>query len=161
MKNTTAKFLDSIGWKILVHLQQNARIPFAELGRRVGLSTPAVMERIRRMEEAGIISGYQAEIDLSKIGYNILAFIRVSVVGNFMPRIMKVARDMPEVLECHRVTGADSFIMKAAVESIDELEKLLDRLTPYVATTTSIVLSSVVTRRVIEPRKSRRNEPLR
>jgi Lrp/AsnC family leucine-responsive transcriptional regulator len=105
------------------------------------------MERIRRMEEAGIISGYQAEIDLSKIGYNILAFIRVSVVGNFMPRIMKVARDMPEVLECHRVTGADSFIMKAAVESIDELEKLLDRLTPYVATTTSIVLSSVVTRR--------------
>jgi Lrp/AsnC family transcriptional regulator, leucine-responsive regulatory protein len=156
VKDATAKLLDNIGWKILVELQQNARAPFAELGRRVGLSTPAVMERIRRMEEAGIINGYRAEVDYSKVGYNILAFLRINVVGDFMPRIMKVARDLPEVLECYRVTGADSFIMKVAVESVDELEKLIDRLTPYVATTTSVVLSSIVIRRVIEPRKPRR-----
>lgn len=156
VKDRTTKLLDEIGWKILVELQNNARMSFADLGRRVGLSTPAVLERIRRMEEAGIISGYRAEIDYSKIGYGILAFIRVSVVGDFLPRIMKVARDLPEVLECYRVTGDESFIMKVAVESVDKLEQLIDRLTPFVATTTSIVLSSIVTRRVIEPQKTRR-----
>jgi Lrp/AsnC family leucine-responsive transcriptional regulator len=156
VKDVTEKLLDNIGWKILVELQHNARAPFAELGRRVGLSTAAVLERIRRMEEAGIITGYRVEIDYSRIGYSILAFLRINVVGDFMPRITKVARDMPEVLECYRVTGADSFIMKVAVESVDELEKLIDRLTPYVATTTSLVLSSIVTRRVIEPKKTRR-----
>jgi len=152
-----SKLLDAIGWKILLELQHNARAPFSELGRRVGLSAPAVLERIRRMEEAGIITGYRAEIDHAKVGNRILAFIRINVVGDFMPRIMKVARELPEVLECYRVTGADSFIMKVGVENVDDLEKLIDRLTPYVATTTSLVLSSIVTRRVIEPKKPKRN----
>src|ERR1700677_3328313 len=146
-----SKLLDSIGWKILGELQRNARTPFTELGRRVGLSTPAVMERIRRMEEADIITGYRAEVNNAKIGYPILAFVRVSVVGDFMPRIMHVAEETPEVLECHRVTGSDSFIMKVAVGSVDELQRVIDRMTPYVATTTSIVLSAVVTGRIIEP----------
>lgn len=157
MKDPATKLLDNIGWKILVELQENARASLADVGRTVGLSPPAVLERMRRMEEAGIITGYRAEIDYSKVGCNILAFIRVNVVGDLLPRIMKVARDLPEVLECYRITGADSFIMKVGVESVDELEKLIDRLTPYVATTTSVVLSSIVTRRVIEPRKTRRS----
>jgi Lrp/AsnC family leucine-responsive transcriptional regulator len=150
----TSKLLDSIGWNILRELQRNGRIPFAELGRRIGLSTPAVMERIHRMEEADILTGYRAEVNYEKIGYPILAFIRVSVVGDFMPRIMRTAEEAPEVLECHRVTGSDSFIMKVAVGSVDELQTLIDRMTPYVATTTSIVLSAVVTDRIIEPRQT-------
>jgi Lrp/AsnC family leucine-responsive transcriptional regulator len=151
---STSKLLDSIGWNILRELQRNARIPFAELGRRVGLSTPAVMERIHRMEEGDIITGYRAEVNNEKIGYPILAFIRVSVVGDFMPRIMRTAAEAQQVLECHRVTGSDSFIMKIAVESVDELQTLIDKMTPYVATTTSIVLSVIVAGRILEPRQA-------
>jgi Lrp/AsnC family leucine-responsive transcriptional regulator len=154
---SSSKPLDSIGWNILRELQRNARTPFTELGRRVGLTTPAVMERIRRMEEADIITGYRAEVNNQKIGYPILAFVRVSVVGDFMPRIMRVAEDASEVLECHRVTGSDSFIMKVAVGSVDELQTVIDRMTPYVATTTSIVLSTIVADRILEPKQPDRN----
>jgi Lrp/AsnC family leucine-responsive transcriptional regulator len=154
---TGSKLLDSIGWNILRELQRNARTPFTELGRRVGLSTPAVMERIRRMEDAEIIMGYRAAVNNQKIGYPILAFVRVSVVGDFMPRIMRVAEDAPEVLECHRITGSDSFIMKVAVGSVDELQTVIDRMTPYVATTTSIVLSTIVADRVFEPKEMGKN----
>jgi Lrp/AsnC family leucine-responsive transcriptional regulator len=154
---TGSKLLDSIGWNILRELQRNARIPFTELGRRVGLSTPAVMERVRRMEDAEIITGYCATVNNQKIGYPILAFVRVSVVGDFMPRIMRVAEDAPEVLECHRITGSDSFIMKVAVGSVDELQTVIDRMTPYVATTTSIVLSTIVADRVFEPKEMGKN----
>jgi Lrp/AsnC family leucine-responsive transcriptional regulator len=154
---STSKLLDTIGWNILRELQRNARIPFAELGRRVGLSTPAVMERIRRMEEIDIISGYRADLNYEKIGFPILAFVRVSVVGDVMGRIMRAAQEEQEVLECHRITGSDSFIMKVAVASVDDLQSLIDRMTPYVATTTSIVLSAIVTSRVIEPKQIVRN----
>jgi Lrp/AsnC family leucine-responsive transcriptional regulator len=104
------------------------------------------------LEEAGIIMGYRAQVDHSKAGYPILAFIRISVVGDFLSRVMKVSREVPEVLECYRVTGSDSFIVKAIAGSIEELEKVIDRFTPYVATTTAVVLSSVVTTGVIEPK---------
>jgi Lrp/AsnC family leucine-responsive transcriptional regulator len=144
--------LDSIGWKILIELQTDARIPFAELGRRVGLSTPAVIERVHRLEETEIITGYRAQVDPAKVGYSILAYIRVNVVGDFLPRIVKISREMPEVLECHRITGADSFIMKVAVKSVNELQALIDGLTPFVGTTTAIVLSEIVRNRVLEPR---------
>ncbi len=144
------KHLDLIGRKILVELQENGRIPFTELGKRVGLSTPAVMDRVRRLEDLGVIAGYHAEVKLSAMGYPIVAFIAVDVVGDFLPRMNKLARSIPEILECHRVTGSNSFIMKVIAGSVEELEKTIDRLTPYVATTTSLVLSSLVTRRSIE-----------
>lgn len=144
------KLLDEIGWKILDELQVDGRLPLTELGRRVGLSTPAVGERVKRLEEAGIITGYRAQVDHAKAGYPILAFIRISVVGDFLSRVTQVSRDIPEVLECHRITGSDSYIIKAVARSIEELEKVIDRFTPYVATTTAIVLSSVVTAGVIE-----------
>jgi Lrp/AsnC family leucine-responsive transcriptional regulator len=146
------KLLDKIGWRILSELQANGRLPLTELGRRVGLSTPAVGERVRRLEDVGIITGYRAQVDHAKVGYPILAFIRISVVGDFLSRVMKVSREVPEVLECHRVTGSDSYLIKAIAGSIEELEKVIDRFTPYVATTTAIVLSSVVTSGVIEPK---------
>jgi Lrp/AsnC family transcriptional regulator, leucine-responsive regulatory protein len=86
------------------------------------------------------------------MGYPILAFIAVNVVGDFLPRMSKLAKSIPEIVECHRVTGSNSFIMKVIAGSVEELEKTIDRLTPYVATTTSLVLSSIVTRRSLEPK---------
>jgi Lrp/AsnC family leucine-responsive transcriptional regulator len=150
--------LDRTGWQILEELQQNGRISFAELGRRVGLTLPAVAERVRKMEDAGIITGFHAEVDPARIGLPIAAFIRISVVGDVFARVAKAVRDMPEVLECHRGTGADSFTLKVAVESVQHLERVIDELTPFGTTSTSIVLSTLVknrnfTRRVPNVRK--------
>jgi len=143
------KLLDQIGWKLLHELQINGRLSYAELGRRVGLTTPAVVERVKRMEEAGIIVGYHADVDPMKVGMPITAFIRVSVVGDVFTRITTVVKNSPEVVECHRGTGADSFIMKVHVRSVEHLESLIDRLTPFGTTSTSIVLSSPVEKRAI------------
>lgn len=143
------KLLDQIGWKLLHELQLNGRLSYAELGRRVGLTTPAVVERVRRMEEAGIILGYHADIDPMKIGMPITAFIRMSVVGDVFTKITNLVKNSPEVVECHRGTGADSFIMKVNVRSVEHLEGLIDRLTPWGTTSTSIVLSSPVERREV------------
>lgn len=145
--------IDAIDWKILKELQINARITFAELGRRVGLTTPAVIERIRKLEDAAIITGYRVEIDTAKVGLPITAFIRMSITGVDYSHIIEVAKDTTEVLECHRGTGGDSFIMKVAVADVGHLQTLIDKLTPYGITTTSIVLSSPVTRRIIESNK--------
>ncbi|HEX8734642.1 MAG TPA: Lrp/AsnC family transcriptional regulator [Pyrinomonadaceae bacterium] len=142
--------MDSIDWKILKELQTDARVSYAELGRRVGLTTPAVIERVRKLEDAGIITGYRAEIDAAKVGLPITAFIRMSITGVDYSHIIEVAENAPEVLECHRGTGGDSFIMKVAVSNVEHLQNLIDRLTPYGITTTSIVLSSPVKSRVIE-----------
>jgi len=103
------------------------------------------------MEEGGLISGYRAELDLARLGLTINAFIRMSVVGDVFTRVTAAVKGMPEVLECHRGTGADSFIMKVAVSSVEHLESLIDRLTPYGTTSTSIVLSSPVPRRDLAP----------
>ncbi len=142
--------LDQIDWKILKHLQEEGRLSFAELGRRIGLTTPAVIERVRKLEAAEIINGYRAEIDTAKVGLPIVAFIRMSISGVDFSQIVKIAAESKEVLECHRGTGGDSFIMKVAVASVEHLQNIIDRLTPYGITTTSIVLSSPVKNRVIE-----------
>ena len=142
--------IDAIDRNILKELQADARISFAELGRRVGLTTPAVIERIRKLEDRGIISGYRAEIDTTKVGRPIMAFVRMSITGVDYSHIIEVAEESNEVLECHRGTGGDSFIMKIAVASVEHLQEVIDRLTPYGITTTTIVLSSPVRRRSIE-----------
>ena len=145
--------IDEIDWKILKELQINARITFAELGRRVGLTTPAVIERVRKLEDARIITGYRVEIDTAKVGLPITAFIRMSIMGVDYSHIIEVAEESTEVLECHRGTGNDSFIMKVAVADVGHLQTLIDKITPYGITTTSIVLSSPVKRRIIEVKK--------
>jgi len=142
--------LDEIDWKILNELQKDARISFAELGRRINLTTPAAIERVRKLEDAKIITGYRAEIDTAKVGLPITAFIRMSISGVDYSYIIEVAEKSGEVLECHRGTGNDSFILKVAVSDVEHLQNLIDKLTPYGITTTSIVLSSPVKRRVIE-----------
>ena len=142
--------LDAIDWKILAALQENARIPFAELARRVGLSTPAAAERVHKLESDGLISGYRAEVDARKVGLPLLAFVRVTLVGEDLAKFPEKAARRPEVLEVHRVTGTESFIVKVAVSDHKHLQTVLDALMPYVSTTTSIVLTSFLSSRSIE-----------
>ena len=142
--------IDEIDKKILRELQEDARISYAELGRRVGLTTPAVIERVHKLQDSEIITGFRADIDTAKVGLPITAFVRMSITGVDYSHIIEVAKSSNEVLECHRATGGDSFLMKIAVASVEHLQEVIDRLTPYGITTTTIVLSSPVKRRVIE-----------
>jgi len=146
------KHLDPLGWKMLIELQKDARISFAELGRRVGLTTPAVALRVRRMEEEGIIRAYRAEISPSHVGLPITAYIRMSIVGDVLPRLTAHLRTMTEIVECYRGTGVDSFIMKVNVISVEHLNDVIDRLTPYGTTSTSLVLGSVVEKSLLGPK---------
>jgi len=144
------KLLDTTGWQLLHALQQNARLSYSELGQRVGLSSPAVAERVRRMEDAGIISGYHAEINLSKVGFPITAIIRMSTSpGERCTRFTGFVENIPEVLECYRVTGSDALIMKVMASSVEHLEALIDQLSAHGQLTTSIVLSTPVRRRIV------------
>ncbi len=146
------KLLDDTGWQILRVLQQNARLSFSELGQRVGLSSPAVAERVRRMEDAGIISGYHAKINLAKVGYPITAIIRMSSApGERCTRFVDYAEAMPEVLECYRVTGSDSLIMRVMASSVEHLETIIDQLSAHGRLTTSMILSTPVTGRIVTP----------
>ena len=145
------RLLDETGWRILQALQENARLSFSELGQRVGLSSPAVAERVRRLEDAGIIKGYRAEIDTTKVGYPITAIIRAQAQGDRCSRISTSVRDIPEVLECYRVTGSDCLIMRVMVSCVEHLETLIDRLSIHGPLTTSIVLSTPVAKRVVMP----------
>lgn len=141
--------LDAIAWKILESLQRNARISFAELGRKVGLSTPAAAERVHRLEEAGVITGYHAAVHLPRVGLAIRILVRLTIPGGDvqMSRALAAMKEMPEISRCHRITGAESFVIEADVVSIRHLEALIDRLTALGATSTSTVLSSPVERR--------------
>lgn len=142
--------IDQIGWKIVTALQQDARISFTELGKMVGLSAPAVAERVHRLEDAGIVTGYHAKVNAAKLGLPICAFIRIRTSGGNENRTAALLQTFPEVTECHRVTGSDCFVVKVVVSSIPHLEGLIDRLSPYGELITSIVLSSPVTHRVME-----------
>lgn len=138
------RLLDRTGWRILDELQQDARLTNKELGRRVNLSAPAAAERVRRMEEAGIIAGYRAEVSAEKVGLPLLAFVRIEVPGANHEKVEALSVELPEVLECHRATGTDCFLMKVVLASTDHLRDLLDRLVPWGSPVTSIVISSPV-----------------
>ena len=119
----------------------------AELGRRIGLSAPAVAERVQRLERAGVIRGYQAELDPVALGYPVAAVVRIRPAPGQLQRIPEIARETPEVGECHRITGDDCYLLRLHLHSIDDLEEILDRFTPFGMTTTSIVHSTPVPRR--------------
>jgi Lrp/AsnC family transcriptional regulator, leucine-responsive regulatory protein len=144
--------LDAVAWKILEALQHNARLSFAELGRKIGLSTPAVAERVHRLEEAGIITGYHAGIDLARVGVPIRVLVRLTIHGGDVQvqRTVTAVKQMVEIARCHRITGAESFVIEADVVSIRHLEVLIDKLSTLGATSTSTVLSSPVERREVQ-----------
>lgn len=144
--------MDDIDRGLIAALQDDARTSYAQLGRIVGLSAPAVAERLRRLEASGIITGYHASIDLKKAGYGIVGFVRLSSPPDLAPQLERLAAETPEILEFHRVTGTEGCVMKLAVSSIEHLERIVVKFLPYGQTTTSIVLSSPVTWRKIDVR---------
>ena len=141
------RVLDAVNKRIVEELQTDARLSMAALGRRVNLSAPAVAERVQRLEREGVIRGYRADIDPVALGYSVSAVIRVAPAARQLEKIRELARESPEVVECHRITGEDCFFLKVHLHRIDELEALLDRFTPFGRTTTSIIHSSPVDRR--------------
>jgi Lrp/AsnC family leucine-responsive transcriptional regulator len=136
--------LDAIDRRILIELQDDGRVTMAELGRRVSLSAPAVGERVQRLEESGVITGYSAVVDPRAIGYPIAALVRIRPARRQLHKVPEVARSTPEVVECHRVTGEDCYVAKLHLRSMDDLEGILDRFAAVGQTTTSIVHSAPV-----------------
>jgi Lrp/AsnC family leucine-responsive transcriptional regulator len=139
--------LDPTGRQIIAELAKDGRISFAELGRRVSLSSPAVTERVRRLEQTGVITGYRAEIDPRALGYSLTAIVRVKPAVRQLSKIAELAADIPQIEECLRITGEDCFYMKLHLGSIEELPSVLDRFLLYGETTTSIVNATPVPRR--------------
>ena len=135
---------DTINLRILTELQKDPRLPMTKLGQRVGLSSPAVTERVRRLEEDGIIGGYRLEINPAALGLPIAAYIRVRPNSGQLPKITELARSIPEVVECHRVTGEDCFVLKVYLPSLEQLDSILDDFLRYGTTTTSLIQSSPV-----------------
>jgi Lrp/AsnC family transcriptional regulator, leucine-responsive regulatory protein len=139
----TFDLLDDLDRRIVAELYDDARLRIAELGRRVGLSPPAVTERLRRLIDSGAVR-FQAEVAPRALGYTICAIVRVSPTTRDLKLIPDVARQLPQVTECYRITGDDCYFFKLYLRSIDELEPILDRFTPLGRTTTSIVNATPV-----------------
>jgi Lrp/AsnC family transcriptional regulator, leucine-responsive regulatory protein len=136
--------LDEINRQMLSELQADGRLSLAELSRRLHVSAPTVAERLQRLEADGIIRGYRAEVDPVAVGYALSAIIRVRPGPQQLHSVAELVRSMPEVVECHRITGEDCFLLKAHVRGVKHLEELVDALAPYGQTTTSIIQSSPV-----------------
>ncbi|MFG2556797.1 Lrp/AsnC family transcriptional regulator [Streptomyces sp. NPDC048581] len=150
----TSVAFDALDRQILELLQTDGRIKLSELGRRVRLSPAAVTERVRRLESAGVITGYGARVAPARLGYGIQAFIRVNPHGGYTlrhPRTLELI-DRPEIVEVHHVVGEDCWILKVAVEDTVHLEEILEATSALGRTTTSIVLSSPVRTKPLLPR---------
>jgi Lrp/AsnC family leucine-responsive transcriptional regulator len=146
-RRISASTFDSTDARLISELQADARLSNAELGRRVSLSAPAVAERLRRLERDGVITGYRAEVDPKALGYTLGAILRIRPSARQLPKVAELARETPEVVECHRITGEDCFFIKLHLRDIEHLEEVLDRFIIYGQTTTSIIQSSPVPRR--------------
>jgi Lrp/AsnC family leucine-responsive transcriptional regulator len=139
--------IDAVDHLLLGELQADGRLSLAELGRRVGLSAPAVADRLRRLERSGVITGYGADVDPRALGYTLSAIMRIRPTARLIPKVAELARETPEVVECHRITGEDCFFMKLHVRHVQHLEEVIDSFILYGQTTTSIIQSSPVARR--------------
>ncbi|MFF1477898.1 Lrp/AsnC family transcriptional regulator [Streptomyces sp. NPDC058301] len=140
---------DATDWRILDALQQDGRATFAELARTVAMSPSAVTERVRRLEEAGVISGYTAVVDQERLGRGILAFVRLRYPnGNYRP-FHDLLEATPEIMEAHHVTGDDCFVIKVGARSMSHLEEISGKIGALGSVTTSVVYSSPLPRRAI------------
>jgi Lrp/AsnC family transcriptional regulator, leucine-responsive regulatory protein len=139
--------MDAIDRKIIAALSADGRMSVARLGRRVNLSPPATAERVKRLERAGVITGYRAEIDPRALGYQLTAIVRVKPAAGQLHKIPELARQIAEVGECHRITGEDCFYIKLHLQSIEQLSGVLDRFLAFGETTTSLINASPVPRR--------------
>jgi Lrp/AsnC family leucine-responsive transcriptional regulator len=140
---------DPLNLGLLRLLRDEPRIGTAEMARRVGMSAPAVRERVLRLEEAGIITGYRLQLDPAALGYPVCAFVRVRPAPGQLAKVTELARSLPQVVECHRVTGEDCLVLKVHLPSLDQLDQVLDRFLAHGQTTTSIVQSTPVPPRLL------------
>jgi len=136
--------VDSLNWQILDSLQKNARLSFAEIGRKVGLTSPAVAERVKKMEDSGVIKGYKAQVSYHKTGHQLKAVITLrAFMGRLKPFLEKV-KEFKEVINCYRITGNENIIMEVVLYDQSHLEEFIDKLITYGETKTHIILSNVV-----------------
>jgi len=143
--------IDATDWKLVGLLERNARTSFAELGRKLRLSPPAVAERVKRLEERGVIRAYHAEIDLSAMGRPLHVYLRAIIQPADYARFRKKVESLDSIFECHHVTGTESFVLRAALDSVPALEELIQQLTAFGPTTTSVILSTTLDRRHFVP----------
>lgn len=146
--------MDDTDWALLHELQADARLSYSELSRRVHLSPPAVAERVRRLEEAGVITGYHAHIDLERAGWSVLAIIRMSCYGPQCVLRDPSVQQWPEIREIHRITGDACSVLKVAAPSMDAFEQVIDRLAPHGRPSSTMVLSTPVEWRPVTPARS-------
>jgi len=144
--------IDRLDWRILDCLQQNARMTNTEIGRRAGLSQPAVTARIQRLEETGIIEGYTTRVNAKRVGAEIAAFIRLSTSHAEIARCLREFEAMPEIVESHRITGNDCFQVKVVVRHMAELEAVIDRIAKFGPVTTSVILATHQSKPIGAPR---------
>ena len=137
--------VDQTAWRLLRELQADARLSFSALARRIGMSTPAVAERVRRLEEAGAIVGYRATVDRARLGRPLGAFLRLTTSATSYQRVIALCGSLDAVIECHHITGEDCFLIRLAVTSVAELEDVIARFRRFGTAHTSIVLSSPIT----------------
>lgn len=143
--------LDRTDWRLLAELQKDGRATYAELARVVAMSASAVTERVRRLEEAGVIAGYQASVDPVRVGLQVMAFVRLRYPnGNYRP-FHALLDSTPEIIEAHHVTGEDCFVLKVVARSMRHLEEVAGRISGLGAVTTSVVYSSPLPGRAISP----------
>jgi Lrp/AsnC family transcriptional regulator, leucine-responsive regulatory protein len=149
--NGTRHHLDEIDWHILRELQMDARLSYSELGRRINLSSPAVQERVRKLEDAGVIKGYRAELDLEQLGLSIKALVQLSGSCRDSHIFVDAIDEFPQILQCHHVLGDRCFYLLVAVASMKQLEALLLRLKEFGETSTTIILSTPLEQGIISP----------
>jgi Lrp/AsnC family leucine-responsive transcriptional regulator len=147
---TNERLIDAPDLRIIKELQENARLSLAEVGRRVGLSAPAVGERLQRLERDGVITGYRADVDPRALGLGLTAVIRVRPAPGQLENVAELARRTPEIVECRRITGEDCYIATAHLRDVEHLEEVIDHFVALGQTTTSIAQSSPVPRRSLD-----------
>jgi Lrp/AsnC family leucine-responsive transcriptional regulator len=135
---------DQTDLKLLSILQGNPRMTMAELARQVDMSSPAVTERVARLEEDGVIASYRVDLNPAAFGYPLIAFVRIRPLPGQLAKVADLAKQVPQVTECHRITGEDCFILKVYLTDVSSLDRILDRFLAHGQTTTSIVQSSPV-----------------
>lgn len=139
-----AETLDATDWAILAELQNDGRLPLTELGKRVSLSASATTERVKRLESTGVITGYRADIDLEKVGYVVLAVVRLKYPGSKHEPLHKLLAERSEILECLRTTGDDCYSLKIAAPSMGRLEEIVNELAFFGSTNTNIVYNQTL-----------------
>jgi Lrp/AsnC family leucine-responsive transcriptional regulator len=146
-RRTVNANLDAIDHRLIAALTDNARISLSDLGRVLGMSPQSAADRMRRLEDVGVISGFTAKLEPEALGLSVGAYIRVRPAMGELQRVAALLADIPEIIECDRITGEDCFMAKVFVARIEDLERVIDRLIPYAQTNTSIIQSSPVIRR--------------